>query len=168
MNISAEKAGDSRAVESGRKIKTILAPINVAGGPNDALEFAVELARFWRAKLYVLFVYSPLPQVSASKLMYVGPSVDRERGRLLIKLLDLTTNLQERHAETFALFTDSDCPAESIQKTGRQLNADLIVVSTHATGWLARMLLYSDSDDIARRSSIPVLVYRSKLRPKTE
>ena len=165
MNISNKRSHDSAmTVECGKKPKVILAPIKIADGSNGALEFAFDLARRWRAKLYVLYVHSPLPKVSASTLIYAVDSVDWERRRRLIKLFELVDKLRERHEKVYPLFTDNECPAESIQDIGRQLNADLIVVSTHDTNWLAQMFLYSDSDDIARRSSVSVLVYRPKTR----
>jgi nucleotide-binding universal stress UspA family protein len=85
----------------------------------------------------------------------------------LVNLFELVDKLRERHEKVYPLFTDNDCPAEAIQDIGRQLNADLIVVSTHDRNWLAQMFLYSDSDDIARRSSVPVLVYRPKTRMRS-
>jgi nucleotide-binding universal stress UspA family protein len=165
MNISNRKSyGAAATAECGKKQKLILAPIKIANGSNGALRFATELARLWRAKLYVLYVHSPLPNVSASTLVYAVEAVDWERRRRLINLFQLVDKLREKHREIYPLFTDNDCPAESIQSIGRQLNADLIIVSTHDTNWLSQMFLYSDSDDIARRSSVPVLVYREKAK----
>jgi nucleotide-binding universal stress UspA family protein len=165
MNISNRESCDAaEPVESGKKRKVILAPIKIANGSNGALKFATELARLWRAKLYVLYVHSPLPKVSASTLVYAVDSVDWERRRRLINLFQLVDKLRETHQEVYPLFTDNDCPAESIRNIGRQVNADLIIVSTHDMNWLAQMFLYSDSDDIARKSTVPVLVYREKAR----
>ena len=177
MKISKIEADDPvKTGEHGRKAKIILAPIKVVDGSNGALEFAVELAKFWQAKLYVLYVYAPLPKVSASALAgsitdqlgvplaaaQAVHSIDWERRHRLVNLFQLVDKLRDKHPEVYPLFADNDCPAESIQKIGRQLKADLVIVSNHDTNWLAKMFLYSDSDDIARRSSIPVLVYRSK------
>jgi nucleotide-binding universal stress UspA family protein len=168
MNISKIEADHpTKTGEHGRKTKTILAPIKVADRSNGALQFAVELAKFWRAKLYVLYVYAPLPKVSASAVTQAVHSIDWERRHQLVNLFELVDKLRERHEKVYPLFTDNDCPAEAIQDIGRQLNADLIVVSTHDRNWLAQMFLYSDSDDIARRSSVPVLVYRPKTRMRS-
>ena len=169
MNISKIEADDpAQTGEHGRKVKIILAPIKVADRSNGALEFAVELAKLWRAKLYVLYVYAPLPKVCASALPQAVHSIDLERRHRLVNLFQLVEGLRDEHAEVYPLFTDNECPAESIKKIGRQLKADLVIVSNHDTNWLAKMFLYSDSDDIARRSSIPVLVYRSKAKMHPE
>jgi nucleotide-binding universal stress UspA family protein len=168
MHISKIESDDpTETGEHGRKAKIILAPIKVADGSNGALEFAVDLAKLWRAKLYVLYVYAPLPKICASALPQAVHSIDLERRHRLVNLFQLVDRLRDEHAEVYPLFTDNECPAESIQNIGRQLKADLVIVSSRDTNWLAKMFLYSDSDDIARRSSIPVLVYRSKARTRS-
>jgi hypothetical protein len=45
---------EARVMEQNLKTKTILAPINIAEGSSEALEFAVELAQRWQANLYVM------------------------------------------------------------------------------------------------------------------
>jgi nucleotide-binding universal stress UspA family protein len=153
-----------KVTEREPKTKTILAPINVVDQPSEALDFAVELARKWEAKLYVMYVYSHLPRVSGQKLIHALPSVDWERHQASVNLCKLVDRLREQYEQTFAYFTDNDCPAEAIQNVAGRLDADLIIISAHDKGWLAKLLLYSDADDIARRSTNPVLVYRPKCK----
>lgn len=51
-------------------------------------------------------------------------------------------------------------PADEILAFAARSNAELLTVGTHARGTTGRMLLGSVSEEIARRSSIPVLVVR--------
>jgi len=150
--------------ESELGTKTILAPINVLDQSSQALDFAVELARRWKAKLYLIYVYSNLPRVAGSKLIHALPSVDWERYRVSMNLFGLVDRLRLQYQRIFAYFADNDCAAEAIQNAANQFDADLIIISAHDKGWLAKLLLYSDGDDIARRSSTPVLVYRPKFK----
>jgi len=149
-------------IERESEMKTIVVPINIVNGPSEALKFAIELAQEWQANLYVMCVYSELPQVSGPKLIHALHSVDLDRHRRSIDLNKLVDRIRERYPRTFAYFADNDCPAEAIQDAASKLGADMIIISAHKKGWLAKLLLYSDADDIARRSSIPVLVYRPK------
>jgi nucleotide-binding universal stress UspA family protein len=146
------------------KTQTILAPINVLDQPSQALDFAIELAQQWDANLYVMYVYSHLPQVSGAKLIHAVSNVDWERHQASVNLYRLVDQLREQYKRTFAYFTDNDCPAEAIQDVAGKLDADMIIISGHDKGWLAKLFLYSDGDDIARRSTTPVLVYRPKFR----
>jgi nucleotide-binding universal stress UspA family protein len=152
------------APEQGLKTKTIIAPVDLLSGPSEALDFAVELAQRWEANLFVMYVYSELPRVSGSKLIHALHSVDWRRYGLSVDLYKLVDRVRRRYPKTFAYFADNDCPAESIEILASELDADLIIISAHDRGWLAKLLLYSDADDIARRSGTPVLVYRSKSR----
>jgi nucleotide-binding universal stress UspA family protein len=155
---------ESKATECEPNTKTILAPVNVLDRPTEALSFAIELAQRWDAELYVMYVYSHLPRVSGPKLIHAFPSVDWERHRVSVNLCELVDRLREQHQRTYAYFTDNDCPAEAIQNAANRLSADLTIISAHEKGWLAKLFLYSDGDDIARRLATPVLVYRPKLR----
>jgi nucleotide-binding universal stress UspA family protein len=169
MKISGKEISEeTKGTERKLKTEIILAPINIAEGPSKALDFAVELAQRWEAKLYVMYVYPHLPRISAARLIHAVPSVDWERHRLSVDLYKLVERIQERYPRTFAYFEDNDCPAEAIQNVASKLDADIIIVSAHDKGWLAKLLLYSDADDIARRSRTPVLVYRPKSKAKTK
>jgi nucleotide-binding universal stress UspA family protein len=165
-NSGIESNSETSAIERGSRKKTIVAPINLVSEASEALEFALEFAHRWQANLYVVYVYSALPRVSGAKLAYAVPNVDWERHRLSVDLSELVARIRERYPSTFPYFTDNDCPAEAIQNAASKLDADMIIVSAQDKGWLAKLLLYSDADDIARRSSTPVLVYRSKSKAK--
>jgi nucleotide-binding universal stress UspA family protein len=155
---------EMKPTERKPKTQTILAPINVVDQPSQTLDFAIELARRWDADLYVMYAYSHLPRVSGPKLLHALPSVDWERHRVSVNLFRLVDRLRERYERTFGYFVDNDCPAEAICSVASKLDADMIVISAHDKGWLAKLFLYSDGDDIARRSTTPVLVYRPKSR----
>jgi nucleotide-binding universal stress UspA family protein len=153
---------ETKATEHQPKTKTILAPVNVLQRPSEALGFAIELARRWEANLCVMYVYSELPRVSGPQLIHALSSVDWERFRMAVNLYNMVDRLRQRYPRTFAYFADNDCPAEAIQDVASKLDADMIIVSARDKGWLAKLLLYSDADGIARRSTSPVLVYRPK------
>ena len=109
-----------------------------------------------------MYVYLHLPRVAGSKLIQAVSSVDWERHRVSVNLYRLVDRLRGQYRQTFAYFADNDCPAEAIQNAASGLDADMIIISAHDKGWLAKLLLYSDADDIAKRSTTPVLVYRPK------
>jgi nucleotide-binding universal stress UspA family protein len=146
--------------ERERKPKTILAPVNMAEEPGTALDFAVELAQRWKAQLHVIYVYSH--QVSVPMRAPVASNIDWERYRLSNNLYELVGRIRERYSQTFAYFADHDSPAEIINYVATKLEADMIIISAHYKGLLAKLLFHSDADEIARKSTTPVLVYRPK------
>ena len=159
-----EATGEVIATRRELKTRKIITTVDLVKGRGEALDFAVELAQQWQADLCIMYVYAGLPRLSGASLIYAVPSIDWERYLLSVELYKLVDRIRERYPRTFAHFTDNDCPAEAIQKVASKLDADMIIVSAHDNGWIAKLLLYSDADDIARRSTTPVLVYRPKAK----
>jgi nucleotide-binding universal stress UspA family protein len=56
-------------------------------------------------------------------------------------------------------------PADAIVQTARDINADLIVMGTHARGRLATLVLGSTAAEVLRRAPCPVVVVRQHTRP---
>jgi hypothetical protein len=157
-----EVSGEAIATGCESKTKKIIIAVDLVNGPGEALDFAIELAQHWQADLCIMYVYSGLPRVSGASLIYAVPSIDWERYLLSVELYKLVDRIQERYPRTFGYFMDNDCPAEAIQSVASKFDADMIIVSAHEKGWATKLLLYSDVDDFARRSTTPVLVYRPK------
>jgi nucleotide-binding universal stress UspA family protein len=157
-----EASGECVATKPELKTKKIIATVDLINGAGEALDFAVELASHWQADLCIMYVYEGLPRVSGARLIYAVPSVDWERYLLSVELYKLVDRLRERYPRTFGYFTDNDCPAAAIQSVASKFEADMIIVSAHKKGWVAKLLLNSDVDDIARRLTTPVLVYQPK------
>jgi nucleotide-binding universal stress UspA family protein len=59
-------------------------------------------------------------------------------------------------------------PVDEILRLARSLSADILVVGTHDTAGLERLLLGSVAEKIARTAPCPVLVVRAKQRPYTK
>ena len=51
-------------------------------------------------------------------------------------------------------------PSEAILHAAHEQGADVIVVGSHERGWFSRLLSGSVSQDLVRRSDIPVLVVK--------
>jgi len=157
-----EVSGEAIATGCESKTKKIIIAVDLMNRPGEALDFAIEIAQHWQADLCIMYVYSGLPRVSGARLIYAVPNIDWERYLLSVDLYKLVDRIRERYPRTFGYFTDNDCPAEAIQNVASMFDADMIIVSAHEKGWAAKLLLYSDLDDFARKSTTPVLVYRPK------
>jgi len=69
----------------------------------------------------------------------------------------------ERHAGSCAsLETAVGDPAEQILRVARDLQAGLIVMTTHGRGALGRWVFGSVADQVMRTSPVPVLVVRPR------
>jgi nucleotide-binding universal stress UspA family protein len=68
-------------------------------------------------------------------------------------------HLGDDNIQTFVKEGDT---AESIIKTAKNLQADIIVIGTHSRRWLEEILLGSVTEKVIHHSSIPVLIIPTK------
>jgi len=145
----------------------ILVPLDGSPLSLQALPVAADLARKYGASLRLVYVVPDVPPVSglAGGMAYAyDPAADyaarREEGERVLReaLADPVMD---------GLPVDSDClPAEGrpvaqvlVQET-RSSGADLIVMSTHGRGGLARLLLGSVAEGVLHHAGVPVLLVR--------
>jgi nucleotide-binding universal stress UspA family protein len=136
-------------------VNTILVPLDGSDLAKHALPFATFLARSTHARLVLLHAYRPKT---------LDPEADPELD-LIQEHADLATGLRERgvHASTWLSY---DEPGPAIVTTAADLQADLIVMSTHGRGGIGQMLYGSVAEYVARHSSVPVILVTSRSRPR--
>ena len=141
-------------------IRRILCPIDFSDASQHALDHAVVIAGWYRARLTALHVATPVfllqPPLLFAELPTAAPTeADREHleGRLRrwvepAAALGLTTEV---------LFDERHNPATSILTWATSLPADLIVMGTHGRGGFERLMLGSITEKVLRKATCPVL-----------
>ena len=135
-------------------VSTILIPLDGSDLAWHALTFATFLARSTQARLVLLHAYQPKTP---------DPEADPELD-LIREHADLASGLRERgvHATTWLSY---DEPGPAIVKTAADLQADLIIMSTHGRGGVGQMIYGSVAEYVARHSpSRPSWLRRSRGR----
>lgn len=156
-HLSAESPRTSDAGLPVFRLKKILVPVDFSTRSKKALHYAISLARQFGAELTVLHVvqsYPPIPEM--------GP-VDVE-------------SVQDAHEE-LAVFQEAIGQAvasktvvrtgtayEEIIKASKELDIDLIVLSTHGRTGLEHVLLGSTAEKVVRHAGCPVLIVREHER----
>jgi nucleotide-binding universal stress UspA family protein len=122
-------------------VSTILVPLDGSDLARRALPFATALAQATGARLVLLHAYQPKSP---------DPQADLELD-LIQEQVDLASGLRERgvHATTWLSYAE---PGPAIVETAADLNADLIVMSTHGRGSVGQMMYGSVAEYVARRS----------------
>jgi nucleotide-binding universal stress UspA family protein len=149
-------------------LRTLLVPLDGTPGGAHALGVALGLARATGARIVLLEVQPPVPLtayagdpvVGGAALSYVDPAWDEEARQAAQGYVDRMAE-RLRHAgvaaEGRAILGDV---VATIEATGEDVAADLIVMSTHAHTGPARALLGSVADAVVRTSHRPVLLVR--------
>jgi universal stress protein A len=142
------------------EVRRILAPTDLSSESRKSLNYAVNLARHFGAKLTVCHVMEDAPAVD-----YALGTYREDRAAWLAeraeKLQNLADSVAAQHPPTEPYFCTGDL-VEEIVKVARLTQADLIVISTHAHPWFVRLFSGSDAERILRQSPCPVLIVRQE------
>ncbi len=143
------------------KIKKILFPTDFTEGSKNALPYAVDMAKTYGAKLYLMHVIYDI--ATASGLHVPHASVDQMYSELqetAKKELE-RFGLRDREGLKDVEFSiNRGVPYEEILKFAKDNNIDLIVIGTHGRKGLDRVLFGSTAERVVRNSSCPVMTVR--------
>ena len=140
-------------------IHSIVVPLDGSSLAEHALPFAEALAQRANAKLKLVLIHAPNPQLEPGpeyvKVELAMQKADREylrsiTGRLRVHLGRSVTSAVIRGAPV----------AQTLSVYSREIGADLIVMTTHGRGGLRRAWLGSVADQLIRTSDVPLLVIR--------
>jgi universal stress protein A len=142
--------------------RKILCPIDFSEHSLAALDVALKVAQQNDAALCLLNVvilpagaagFQPVP-------MEPYPGLEKERQDELVKLARERIPAAVRY-ETLVVNGD---PADTVLRTARDVDADLIVMGTHGRKGLSRLVLGSVAEQVVRESPTPVLTAHSTAR----
>jgi nucleotide-binding universal stress UspA family protein len=136
-------------------LKHILVPVDFSDCSKKAVQYAVHFAKQFGAELTLLHVAPLYPIVPE-----IGPFnvEDFQDGRTNLEIVRLTIGDFVPCHTLLRMGT----PASEIAGVARELNMDLIILSTHGHTGLTRVILGSTAEMVMRHAPCPVLVVREK------
>jgi universal stress protein A len=150
----------ANAVTSRFRMKRILVPIDFSDCSRKALQYAIPLAQEHNAALTLLYVVPP-PYAAGE---YVGIDYAQLQAEMRVSgdkgLSKLANELDGLVSAEKLVRVGS--PASEIIEAAKDLDADVIVISTHGRTGLKHVLLGSVVEHVVRRAPCPVLVVRER------
>ena len=144
---------------SGR-LRSILVPLDGSSVAEQALPVAVAIAERARCKIKLVLVHQPLvgiePGPAYTKMELAMEKANREYLRSVV------ARYRERLGRTLTSAVLEGSVAATLARYGRELSADLVVMTTHGRGGIRRAWLGSVADQLIRISEVPILVVRAK------
>jgi nucleotide-binding universal stress UspA family protein len=136
-------------------MKTILVTTDYSATAENAMRYAVELAKFEKAKI-ILF-HSYIPRVLLSSLTLMNGGFEEEN---LNKLEHYKWEFNQKYGSTpeIEVMVSSGFTVNRILKTIKERKIDLVVMGTTGAGLLKKVLLGNTTTNIIQSSEIPVLV----------
>lgn len=146
-------------------IKNILVPIDFSNYSKNALRYAVNFAKLFKSKVYLVYVVEPV----------IYPS-DFSMGQVTFPVNDLEMNVRAKDELNNLAKTEigSEIEVETIIKTGKpfveinetasELDIDLIVIATHGHTGMEHLLFGSTAEKVVRKAPCPVLTLREPIK----
>jgi nucleotide-binding universal stress UspA family protein len=136
-------------------IRKILHPTDLSENSRAAFDVACALARDYRAELLVLHVNKPEGIYAPDGVAMALPAQEplALRGKLAqVRPADSSVKVEHR-------LVDGE-PSEEILKVAGAEGVDVIVMGTHGSTGLARLLMGSVAENVLRKAPCPVLTVR--------
>jgi len=146
------------------QIKSIIVPIDFSEYSKSALKYAIDFAKQFNAKMYLIYVVEPV----------IYPA-DFSMGQVAIPSADI--DIQSRASEeliNLAKTIGSGINVETIIKTGKpfveiidtakEKDVDLIIMSTHGHTGVEHLLFGSTAEKVVRKAPCPVLTLREPIK----
>lgn len=155
-------------------ISKILVPMDGSRQCQKALTYAAELAECTGAEVLILRVVTiSMLNIAWTTPSSGGPIIKRDfmktaeskdrkmMARIKRYLLKKEQELSSKGVNVSTCLMTGD-PAASIKKCCKKEKVDLVVMTTHGKGWFKRAIMGSVTDEVLRKSKVPVLVIRPK------
>ena len=127
---------------------------------DKALEYAVNIAKAFGAKLYIVHVVEEDKVALASSAIPITTNIIDDLVRIGNEILSRAREYARSRGIDAEVILARGNAADKILETADKINADLIIVGSRGLKGLARFLLGSVSERVVRHSNKPVLVVK--------
>jgi glycine betaine transporter len=141
-------------------VKRILVPIDFSECSSKALQYALPFAQQFDATVLLLHVcepFIPMPEMSAVDVGLIQAQV-RESSQRQLRELQVSLPEEVTCEATIRLGR----PFVEIVQAAKDLDADLIIISTHGRTGISHVLLGSTAERVAQRADCPVMIVRER------
>jgi len=141
--------------------KKILVPVDLSDEHPSEITFAVDLARLLDAQIVLLHVVDYVPTVLPVELPagYPMPQLDVVRESAERKLTEVATRFDGLDVVPIV---EIGAAAHEIVVCAERENVDQIVIGSHRHGTIARIVLGSVAERVARTAPCPVTIVRER------
>ncbi len=146
-------------------ISRILVPIDFSDYSKNALKYAVDFAKIFKAKIFLIYVIEPIiypADFSIGQVTIPTPDVDmHSRAQNELDLLAKSFNEYSVEVETMI---KSGKPFVEINETASEKNIDLIIIASHGHTGVEHLLFGSTAEKVVRKAPCPVLTLREPVK----
>jgi len=146
-------------------IKNILVPIDFSDYSKNALKYAVQFAKTFNAKMFLIYVVEPMIYPADFSMGQVAiPSMDADlQNRAEEELKNLANSYIDPSLQSETIIKTGK-PFVEINETAKEIDADLIIMATHGHTGVEHLLFGSTAEKVVRKAPCPVLTLREPIK----
>jgi nucleotide-binding universal stress UspA family protein len=146
-------------------MKTILLATDYSKAAANALKYAIELAKYTRARLILFHAYHiPIPTSDMAMVMPAAMQDLEKENKVTIKKLEEKVLRQTKGKIKTESIIRSGMPVDEILQTIRKKKADLVVMGISGAGKISRALIGSTATFLMKKTNVPVLIIPEKAK----
>lgn len=135
------------------RIAQVLCPVDFSEIAQHALDHAAAIARWYEARLAILYVFANLPSMDLPPLVLE----DADRERLMTDMRRMAAGVPPEVPVDFRIQEAGYIHEEILAQLGAT-HADLLVLGTHGRSGFQRLFLGSVTEKVIRKATCPTLV----------
>jgi nucleotide-binding universal stress UspA family protein len=158
----AQTSQSNGSVHFPNSIRRILVPTDLTNDSEGAIEAGIVLARSFGAKLTLLHVYDVTRYLEISHLVgrYAVDAMVEDRKYCQRELREIAEEIKRHYPDCDTVLREG-LPGEEIVRTARELDIDIIIVSTRPSKWLMPVACGGDAEGLLRSAPCPILFLHS-------
>jgi nucleotide-binding universal stress UspA family protein len=143
------------------KIERILFPTDFSEGSSHALPYAVDFARHYNAKLYLLHIIYDMFKATQSHIPHISADeLYKELNKWAMEEIETCCIEEIRGLPNVEKVVLKGIPYEEIIKFATKEKIDIIVMGTYGRAGLERFIFGSTAERVVRRAPCPVMTVR--------
>ncbi len=147
------------------EIEKILVPVDFSDHSKRALTYAVDFAKQFNAKIYLIYVVEPAIYPADFSMGQVSlPAVDVEMNKRAEEELHNLAKTEVHSSFLAEIIIKTGKPFVEINETALEKDIDLIIIATHGHTGVEHLLFGSTAEKVVRKAPCPVLTLREPLK----
>jgi nucleotide-binding universal stress UspA family protein len=144
-------------------MKTILIPVDFSKSADNALDYAIEIAKCTSAKLFLFHAYLPPAAIGGVPVILSVKEIEKQIVRNLKKAERYIHSKTDQNLVVEYAYRCGS-PVEEIKLCAERNKADLIIMGLHGAGFLKENLIGSVSTALINNSFCPVLIVNQNVK----
>ena len=146
-------------------INKILVPIDFSDYSKKALQYTVRFGKQFNSEISLLYVIEPIIYpADLSMGQMVIPKADIDIGEKAEEELKVLAMSEIGELLNYKVLVKTGKPFMEIIDTAKEIDADLIIISTHGHTGVEHLLFGSTSEKVVRKAPCPVLTMREPIK----